>query len=344
MSIKDHPNSALEIARKFQNDLLSSFPRRKDALLQTVEALASMIKPSRVVELSQAMPFQRTYSNIQKAIDGLCPTNSGYTSLKPMSPNQIVIARGRIDRTGRRPYRSPESQSVGRGRPKKYEKKLLRFSDNIPAGDEGGPDEEIEYESICNGRQVFVFLSRWNSVHVHGQTEPVDVVKCEIFLKEDTGRTLFEKPLLLITSGQRRRELTSLQIYQSYRSRFDIEHFFRFQKQQLLFSGYQTPDLRRQVSWWWLCLMAYWLLYLVRAIAPESNRPWMPRRRPNMTASPGEVKRVFGLGIFPNLGSPSRRPLPRGKSQGRTRGMILAKRERKKPIKKAQKSQHALAA
>jgi len=172
----------------------------------------------------------------------------------------------------------------------------------------------------------------------------VDVVKCEIFLKEDTSRTLFEKPLLLIVSGQKRQELTSLHVYQSYRSRFDIEHFFRFQKQQLLFSKYQTPELQRQVNWWWLCLMAYWLLYLVRAIAPESNRPWMPKRRPNMTASPGEVKRVFGLGIFPNLGSPSRKPLSRGKSLGRKKGTILIKRERKKPIKKTKAIQEAIAA
>ena len=71
MSIKDHLNSTLEIARKFQSDLLNSFPRRKETLLQTVEALASMIKPSSVVELSQSGPFQRTYSNIQRAIDGL---------------------------------------------------------------------------------------------------------------------------------------------------------------------------------------------------------------------------------------------------------------------------------
>ena len=90
--------------------------------------------------------------------------------------------------------------------------------------------------------------------------------------------------------------------------------------------------------------MAYWLLYLVRAIAPESNRPWMPKRRPNMTASPGEVKRVFGLGIFPKLGSPSRKPLPRGKSLGRKPGTILIKRARKKPIKKTQKPQGAMAA
>lgn len=496
MSIKDHLNSLLAKARKFQIDLLNSFPRRKEVLLQLVESLASRINAASVVELSLAESFQRTYSNIQKAIDALSPTakadkgqlsgtssessiepstaatisnsedvdpflkqtrtwtdifsgllpqevmrpyklfaidatstarpysqtlddrtfvhqagqlgspvtiglqasmlvsipekvageakwtlplsveripsdktpceiatkqleeiarlwpdslsviavDSGYTSLKPYSPNQVLIARSRIDRTGRRPHHLEKGGPTKRGRPRKYEEKVTRFADNVPVGDEGGPDEEIEYESACNGRQVYVFLSRWNDVHVFGQTELVDVVKCEIFLKEDASKTLFEKPLLLIVSGQRKSELTGLQVYQSYLSRFDIEHFFRFQKQQLLFSEYQTPELQRQVNWWWLCLMAYWLLYLVREVAPESNRPWMPKRQPNMTASPGEVKRVFGMSIFPDLGSPSRKPLPRGKSKGRKQGTILVKRERKKPIKKTQKSPDVLAA
>lgn len=491
MSINDSLHSALEKARQFQKSLLKSFPRRKEAILQIVESLASAVKPTSVVELSQAAPFKRTYSNIQKAIDGLSPVkapsggsqplkerplaltntlstekqckfleqtrmwtdtfssflpkettrpmklfaidatstarpyaqtledrtfvhqsgqlgapvaiglqasmlvaipekvkgeakwtlplsveripsaetpsetaerqlnelarlwpnelcvitaDSGYTSLRPCSPNQVVIARGRIDRTGRRPHDSKVNVPVKRGRPRKYQGPVLRFVDNVPAGNENGPDEEVEYESTINKRQVFVFLSRWIDVHVYGQAEPVDIVKCEIFLKDDPARTLFEKPLLLIVSGKKKRNLTSLQIYQSYQCRFDIEHFFRFQKQQLLFSGYQTPDLQRQVNWWWLCLMAYWLLYLARTIAPESNRPWMPKRKANMTASPGEVKRVFGFGIFPDLGSPSSNPLPRGKPPGRKMGTVLTKRERKKPVKKGQKAQDLLAA
>ncbi len=46
MSIKDHINSVLAKARKFQLDLLNSFPKRKEALLQLVESLASMLRPS----------------------------------------------------------------------------------------------------------------------------------------------------------------------------------------------------------------------------------------------------------------------------------------------------------
>lgn len=69
MSITDRPN--LAAARKFQQDLLDSFPERADAILQLIEALASAEKPTSVVQLCQEGPFQRTYSNIHKAIDAL---------------------------------------------------------------------------------------------------------------------------------------------------------------------------------------------------------------------------------------------------------------------------------
>lgn len=454
----------LDKVRFFQVDLFDSFPKRKNAILQLVEALACSDKPSSPVELSLTPAFQRTYSDISNAIDAMTPrsktgkplpfleqtrkwtrifnkllpkethrcfklyaidatpnprphahtlddrcfvhqattvgspiaiglqasvlvaipekldneatwtlplsierisstetpcetaekqlkelanlspkgtlsvigVDSGYTSLEPQSSDQVVIARSRIDRTGRRPC-VEQGEEPKKGRPKKYEGYTIRFSENIPKGDEGGPDEEIESESIFNGKEVYVFTSRWNNVYVSGHPKLIDVVKVEFFLKSDPSKTLFENPLLLLVSGERRHELSSQEIYTSYLARFSIEHFFRFQKQQLLFCGYQTTDLQRQSNWWWICFMSYWLLYLVRQITPDSRRPWMPKRCPNRTASPGEVKRVFGSHIFPRIGSPSQKPLSRGKSNGRQKGSILSKRERKKPIKKSSK-------
>jgi hypothetical protein len=261
--------------------------------------------------------------------------DSGYSCLEPQSANQVIIARSRINRIGRRPVKCLDKDSPKKkGRPKKYGSPLIHFAENIPMGDEGGPDEELEHEEVLNGRKVYVLKSRWNNVYIHGRSDLVDIVKIETFLKEDVSKQLFKDPLLLVVSGAKKNELTSLEIFECYLQRFDIEHFFRFEKQQLLFCGYQTPDLQRQINWWWICLMAYWLLYLVRAVAPESNRPWMPKRRPNVTATPGEVKRVFGSKIFPSLGSPTRRPVSRGKSKGRSKGVRLKPRERKKPIKK----------
>jgi hypothetical protein len=477
MSLTELQHSALEKARKYQRDLLRTFPKRGDAILQTIEALAAAESPTSVVELTQEGAFQRSFSSIHKAIDALSAfeepinhgsqeipsvnqqaslsgyegdkqkwmeifsellpkqdalpfllfaldatseskvhaetmkdrmfvhkknmtgapvmiglqasvlvaipeavndepkwtlpisvarissqetpcevaykqlkelgcvarfreylcvivTDCGYSNLTAATEQQVVIARSRSDRVGHRPFNG-QGQNAGRGRPRKYAEESIVFREDSEVGDKKGPDEQIEGEILHNKKPVFMLTSRWRNVYLQGREDLVDVVKVELFSKEN-GSPLFETPLLLIVSGQRRAELSGEQIFKCYLRRFDIEHFFRFQKQKLLFCSYQTADLRRQVNWWWICLMAYWLLYMVREAAPESNRQWMPKRR-GKVASPGEAKRVFGAKIFPDLSSPSKKPRTRGKSIGRRMGTRFEKRERQKVVKKTEK-------
>ena len=261
-----------------------------------------------------------------------------YGSLEPYSKDQVVIARCRTDRQGRRPVKDDKDDKIvqkSRGRPRKYGSGTIRFIEDLPPGtEEGGSDEECEYEDTTKHQRVDVLLNRWNDVYIEGHSELVDVVKVEIFSIHDYTKTLLP-PLLLILSGKRRREITALNAYQSYRRRFDIEHFFRFVKQKLLFCSYQTPELDHQISWWWFCCMAYWLLYHVRHIGQGSTRPWHKKRDSTKPAGPGEVKRLFATRIFPALGSPSYPPINREKSPGRRLGTCFPKRERKKVIKKS---------
>ena len=259
--------------------------------------------------------------------------DSAYGGLAPYSKDQVVIARARTDRKGRRPIRNHPNVHRKRGRPRKYEQETIRFIEDMPPGTEGGSDEEYEYEDIIQKQRVDMLINRWNDVYIAGHSETVDVVKVEIFSKQDYTKTLLP-PLLLILSGERRKEITALEAYQSYRRRFDIEHFFRFVKQKLLFCAYQTPDLDHQMSWWWFCCMAYWLLYQVRHIGQGVTRPWHKKRDATKPAGPGEVKRLFATKIFPVLGSPTPPPISRKKSRGRELGMRFPKRVRKKVIKK----------
>jgi len=256
-----------------------------------------------------------------------------YGGLNPYSEDQVVIARGRTDRQGRRPVKKDRIVHKKRGRPSKYEPGVIRFIEDITPGTEGGSDEECECEDTIKGQRVDVLFNRWNDVYIEGHSELVDVVKVEIFSKKDCTKTLLP-PLLLILSGKRRRDITALEAYQSYLRRFDIEHFFRFVKQKLLFCAYQTPELDHQVSWWWFCCMAYWLLYHVRYIGYGSTRPWHKKRDSTKPAGPGEVKRLFATRIFPILGSPTHPPIKREKSRGRQLGTCFPKRERKKIVKK----------
>lgn len=457
MILTNPQDSILEKARLYQKELKASFPRRADSILQLVEALSSAEKPTSVVELSEEGAFQRSFSNVHKAIDAMdaenrsrtwaemffkrlpkektrpfhlyaidvtpepkrhaetmedrafvhkadqfgtpvvigleasvlvaipeqddceakwtlplsvervssketaCEvakkqlrllakletsdkklsvivTDSGYTRLEPGEENQVIIARGRSDRVGRR-LNNHQDKEKHRGRPRKYMEGCIKFREDIPLDENNAPDEQVEDQVIYRGQTVYRLISRWKDIHLHDREGSVDVVKVELFSKTD-AIPLFDAPLLLIVSGTRRSELSGKEVFECYLCRFDIEHFFRFQKQRLLFGGFQTADLRRQCNWWWICLMAYWLLYLSRAAAPESNRKWQ-QKRVDRLASPGEVKRVFGAKIFPKLGSPSSKPSVRGKSNGRRRGVCFMKRLKQKVVKKEKKRREA---
>lgn len=65
-----HPlQFCIDPARIFQKKLLNLFNNRSYASLQLVEALAHASKPTTVVELSQEIPFQRSYSTINKVLN-----------------------------------------------------------------------------------------------------------------------------------------------------------------------------------------------------------------------------------------------------------------------------------
>jgi hypothetical protein len=312
MILPDSPEFCIDKARVFQKTLLNLFKNRKYASLQLVEALAYAPKPTTVVELCQEVPFQRSYSVINKVLNdfgtgslfdpakeptpeessqamkngsaafaqitkpfsdlflGMIPeeknrkfrlfavdastnarihahtlddrgyvyqanqigipvtiglqvsvltylpeqmpeeanwqmpvsleristdttpcevarsqlellaestpfgeltvivADSGYGNLEPYSSDQVVIARGRTDRQGKRPFQRDQTLPKERGRPRKYCGEKIRFIEDLPPGSENGSDEEHQYEDTMKGQQVDVLLNRWNDVYTTG--------------------------------------------------------------------------------------------------------------------------------------------------------------------------------
>jgi Transposase DDE domain len=67
-------------------------------------------------------------------------------------------------------------------------------------------------------------------------------------------------------------------LWQCYLRRFDMEHAFRFLKQQL---GWTRPLLRDPAAadrWTWLLLACYAQLGLARTLAADIRLPWQRRR------------------------------------------------------------------
>ena len=80
--------------------------------------------------------------------------------------------------------------------------------------------------------------------------------------------------------------------WQAFLRRFDIEHTFRFLKQQL---GWTRPKLRDPAAadrWTWLVIAAYAQLYLARGLAADIRLPWQ-RPCPPGRLTPARVRRGF---------------------------------------------------
>jgi hypothetical protein len=80
--------------------------------------------------------------------------------------------------------------------------------------------------------------------------------------------------------------------WQAFLRRFDIEHTFRFLKQQL---GWTRPKLRDPAAadrWTWLVIAAYAQLYLARPLAADIRLPWQRPCTPGRL-TPARVRRDF---------------------------------------------------
>ena len=150
----------------------------------------------------------------------------------------------------------------------------------------------------------------------------------------EEGELVFTNPMWLIVIGEERCKLSLIETYEAYRQRYDIEHFFRFGKQKMLLSHYQTPETNHEEKWWNLVHLSYLQLWVARQYAISLPRPWERYLTPVQEghSSPAMVQRSFN-GIIRQFGTISKIPKLRGNSSGRQKGMTQTLRERKPIIR-----------
>ena len=203
----------------------------------------------------------------------------------------------------------------------------------------GTPDQAAE--TTCTSRKQATYrveIQAWHNLLMRGgkghpmHQHPFTLVKIRWYNQK--GEALFQKPLWLIVMGDRRMELSLLDIYEAYLQRYDLEHFFRFGKQKLLLDKFQTPDDQREEQWWRLVALAYLQLWIAKDTACHWPRPWeqsQPLAR-SQQLTPARVLRDMSR-IIRQSGTPAPAPKPRGKSPGRRKGMKLIPRSRQ-PVRK----------
>lgn len=220
-------------------------------------------------------------------------------------------------------------QGRRRGRPRRHGA-AIKLNDPATLG---APDRTAELDSPRYGR---VRLSAWDHRHRRQRREgywtkiqgPLPIVRGSVIrveverLSGKGGRP--DKPMWLWHAGPTPLDLET--VFAVYQRRFDLEHTFRFVKQDL---GWTLPaPLLPETAdrWTWLVLAAYTQLRLARRICHDLRLPWEKPADPDRIP-PRRVRRDFRR-LHALLGTPANPPKPARPGPGRPRGSTRPPRDR----------------
>ncbi len=243
-------------------------------------------------------------------------------------------------------YCKPEQQTkTSKGRKQEFGKKMkLNDAESHPS-----PDSTAETIWISSRNKEYkITIQCWNNMLIRGSRKfrsseyPINLIK--IYAEDKEGKKLYKRPLWLAVFGKFRDEVSLIDCYKNYSSRYDIEHFFRFGKRKLLMNAYQTPDTEHEELWWKFCLLAYTQLYFSKTLAPMLPEPWeryLPEYKSagsgvNKIATPSQSQRGFNK-VLNQIGTPAMPCVARGNPCGRIAGDIIQKRESHEIIFKAKR-------
>jgi len=272
-------------------------------------------------------------------------TLSAVTFLGPVTPlrNLVTIVRTRCNRVFyQRPMPTPGVAQ--KGHPRWYGARFdLKDKNTWTPPDLG----DVISITTRRGRLLTVKIKAWHNLLMRGTREypmhdhPFTLIRIDV--TDAMGKPVFKRPMWLTVIGQSRDQLSLEAVFRAYRQRYDVEHFFRFGKQKLLTTAYQTPDVQRSENWWQITQLAYVQLWLARNLAISLPKPWERHLASFRTgkASPSMVQRDFGR-IIQQIEPIPHLPKPRGKSPGRAKGNCPKRRERHKVIKKGKSAKKCL--
>jgi hypothetical protein len=247
--------------------------------------------------------------------------------------NLVVIARVRSNRIF---YQSP-LVDVSKKKPGCKKKYGERF-DLADAETWHEPDETtLTQQTTRKGRLLNITILAWHQMLMRGtlvqKMSRHAFTLLRIHVTDDIGNSVW-KPMWLIVIGDRHQQISPTVAYSCFRQRFDIEHMFRFGKQRLLMTEFQTPDVKHEENWIRLVMLAYVQLWAAKDLATHLPRPWERYLKPHndKIVTPSVVQRDFQR-IISEIGTPARSPKTRGNSIGRVQGQTQTQRT-KHPVSK----------
>ena len=193
----------------------------------------------------------------------------------------------------------------------------------------GQADEEWEFADPKLGR---VRIQRWNELHFEEAPKRI-VTLFRIERLQARGTRRDPRVVWLGYCGEEALPRHSAE-WREYLNRFVIEHWYRFIKQSLNWTLPRLGTPEQSELWSLLVILAYWQLWLARAVVADSPRPW---QKPQSELTPGRVQQGIG-GVLATIGTPASEPKPRGTAPGWPEGQPRTKRPRYEVVKKSSKN------
>ncbi len=217
-------------------------------------------------------------------------------------------------------YRSAPPPSGKRGAPRKDGARFAcqdEKTHGVPDAQWQGVDEQ--------GQRLLV--ERWDHLHVKQAREvELSVYRLTRLAAAESAR----RPRISWFIWTGAQLLPPEQVRATYGSRFGIAHSYRFEKQHLLWDAPRLRTPEQFERWTQIVAIAHNHLLLARPLVQASRQPWERSTRP---VTPQQVRR--GMAKFlATLGTPARRPQPRGKSPGRAKGTQVRQASRFPVVKK----------
>jgi hypothetical protein len=203
--------------------------------------------------------------------------------------------------------------------------------------------------TLKNGRQIIIVLTRWNDLlkrtkQGHSMKDkPLDVVRV-LVIDAKTGDKVFDRPLFIAVSGQRKQEIPTPLVQTQYRERSDVEGVYRFGKHNMFLDKLQTPDVKHLDNWLKVWMLSVWLLFTARQQTPLTVKVWekylpinkVKAEQTNPVLTMPQVRKGINT-LFATFDKTPFLPKKYKKGKGRQKGQKQPKRKRFTVTKKVKK-------
>ena len=215
----------------------------------------------------------------------------------------------------------PPPPYPGWGRPRVH-------GDKFKLSDPATWPEPVETLSCTDAKLGPVEIQRWNALHFKKAAQhPVVLIRIERLEARDTRRD--PQVVWLAWEGEPPPPLEEW--WHLYLRRWLIEPWYHLAQSRLYWTLPRLKTPAQSQRWSDLMPLLTWQLWLARPLIIDNPLPW---QKPQLYPTPQRVLQGMG-GLLMQIGTPTRRPKPRGTSPGWPKGQPRKRAPRYQVVKKS---------